>query len=228
MPGTITEFPSNGDVCRGYLAKSAFGKGPGIIVIQEWWGLVEHIKQVADRLAIAGFTALAPDLYHGKTTKSPDEAGKLFMALNIDRAAEDLRGAIQYLLSSDATTGKKVGTVGFCMGGQLSLYAACSNAAVGACVNYYGIHPNVHPEIASLEAPVLGFFAEKDGFVTPEVVRRLEAQLTDAGKRAEFHIYPGVGHAFCNDTRTDVYNKTFADQSWNRMLQFFQQHLSSV
>jgi carboxymethylenebutenolidase len=194
-------------------------------VIQEWWGLVDHIKDVADRFAHEGFVALAPDLYHGKTTKSPDEAGKLFMALNIERAEKDLRGAIQFVLSQQETAGKKVGVVGFCMGGQLSLYAACANAAVGACVNFYGIHPNVHPNIANLQAPVLGFFAEKDGSVPPEAARKLEAQLKAAGKHAEFHIYPGVAHAFFNDTRSEVYSATYAKQSWERMLQFFREHL---
>ena len=166
MAGKMVEFSSNGNTASGYLSKPESGKGPGVIVIQEWWGLVDHIKDVADRFARDGFVALAPDLYHGKTAKSPDEAGKLFMALNIDRAEKDLRGAIQFVLAQQETAGEKVGTVGFCMGGQLSLYAACANPGVGACVNFYGIHPNVHPTIAGLQAPVLGFFAEKDGSVT--------------------------------------------------------------
>lgn len=228
MAGNIVEFASNGGACRGYLAKLASGQGPGLVVIQEWWGLVDHIQQVADRFAREGFVALAPDLYHGKSTKSPDEAGKLFMALNIDQAEKDLRGAIQHLLSMKETVGNKVGTVGFCMGGQLSLYAACANSAVGACVDFYGIHPNVHPAIANLHAPVLGFFAEKDGSVAPDVVKNLEAQLKAAGKQAEFHIYPGAGHAFFNDTRSEAYNAAFATQSWERMLRFFREHLASA
>lgn len=225
MAGEMVEFASNGVKAEGYLSKPKSGKGPGVIVIQEWWGLVDHIKHVADRFAREGFVALAPDLYHGKTVKSPDEAGKLFMALNIDRAAKDLSGAIQCVLAHEETTGRKVGTVGFCMGGQLSLYAACANANVGACVDYYGIHPYVHPNIANLQAPVLGFFAEKDGSVSPESARKLERELKNAGKQVEFHIYPGVGHAFFNDTRAEVYNAAYAKQSWERMLQFFREHL---
>jgi carboxymethylenebutenolidase len=225
MSGKMVEFSSNGSTTSGYLAKPGLGTGPGVVVIQEWWGLVDHIQDVADRFASEGFVALAPDLYHGKTAKSPDEAGKLFMALNIDRAEKDLRGAIQFVLGQKETAGKKVGTVGFCMGGQLSLYAACANVNVGACVNFYGIHPNVHPKIAGLQAPVLGFFAEKDGSVTPDAARKLEAQLKSAGKQAEFHIYPDVSHAFFNDTRAEVYNQTYAKQSWNRMLSFFREHL---
>ena len=225
MTGTIVEFSSNGSTASGYLSKPESGKGPGVIVIQEWWGLVDHIKDVADRFAREGFVALAPDLYHGKTARSPDEAGKLFMALNIDRAEKDLRGAIKFVLSQKETVTEKVGTVGFCMGGQLSLYAACANANVGACVNFYGIHPNVHPNIAGLQAPVLGFFAEKDGSVTPEAARKLEAQLKGAGKQTEFHIYPGVSHAFFNDTRAEVYNKAYAEESWERMLKFLREYL---
>jgi carboxymethylenebutenolidase len=224
MAREMVEFSSNGKTCKGYLSKPA-GKGPGVLVLQEWWGLVDHIKDVADRFAREGFVALAPDLFHGKSTKSPDEAGKLFMALNIAQAEKDLRGATQHLLSLDETEGQKVGTVGFCMGGQLSLYAACVNPTVGACVDYYGIHPNVHPPIARLQAPVLGFFAEKDSSVSPEVVRKLEKQLKGAGKQAEFHIYPNVGHAFFNDTRPDVYHEASAKQSWERMIRFFREHL---
>jgi carboxymethylenebutenolidase len=221
----MVEFSSNGSTASGYLAKPDSGTGPGVVVIQEWWGLVDHIKDVADRFAHQGFVALAPDLYHGKTTRSPDEAGKLFMALKIDRAEKDLRGAIQFVLEQKEVTGGKIGTVGFCMGGQLSLYAACANASVGACVDFYGIHPNVHPNIAGLQAPVLGFFAEKDGSVTPDAARKLEAQLKSAGKQAEFHIYPGVSHAFFNDTRAEVYSAIYAKQSWERMLIFFREHL---
>jgi carboxymethylenebutenolidase len=221
----MVEFSSNGSTATGYLSKPKSGTGPGVIVIQEWWGLVDHIKDVADRFAREGFVALAPDLYHGKTAKSPDEAGKLFMALNIDRAEKDLRGAIQFVLAQEETGGEKAGTVGFCMGGQLSLYAACANANVGACVNFYGIHPNVHPNIAGLQAPVLGFFAEKDGSVTPEAARKLEAQLKVNAKQVEFHIYPGVNHAFFNDTRAEVYNERYATESWQRLLEFFRNHL---
>jgi carboxymethylenebutenolidase len=115
--GQTVEFASNGNRTNGYLATPASGHGPGLVVIQEWWGLVDHIKDVCDRLANEGFVALAPDLFHGKTTKSPDEAGKLMMALRIDEAEKDLSGAINYLLQTEAVTSAKAGTIGFCMGG---------------------------------------------------------------------------------------------------------------
>src|SRR2546427_6474098 len=122
MPGKMVEFAANGTKTSAYLATPASGKGPGVLVIQEWWGLVRHIKNVCDRFATEGFTALAPDMYHGKTASEPDGATKLFMALNIAQAEKDLRGAAQYLAGQSST--KKLGAVGFCMGGQLALFAA--------------------------------------------------------------------------------------------------------
>jgi len=225
MAGQMVEFTSNGGKAGGYLAIPKKGTGPGVIVIQEWWGLVDHIKDVCDRFAKEGYAALAPDLYHGQSTKSPDEAGKLMMALRIDEAEKDLRGAIQYLLAYDATTGGKVGVIGFCMGGALSLYAASKNAQVGACVVFYGIHPNVKPDLPSLQAPVLGIYAERDQNVPPESVRELERQLKELGKSVEIHIYPDTDHAFFNDQRPDVYNPKAADDAWRRVIQFFASHL---
>jgi len=122
--GKMVQFPSNGDNTSGYLATPSSGKGPGVLVIQEWWGLVDHIKRVCDRFAAEGFTALAPDLYQGKSTGEPDEAGKLMMTLNLDRASKDMGGAVDYLKSSDAVRGRGVGVVGFCMGGGLALKLA--------------------------------------------------------------------------------------------------------
>lgn len=225
MAGQMVEFPSNGGTASGYLAIPGEGKGPSVIVIQEWWGLVPHIKDVCDRFAAEGFVALAPDLYHGKTTTSPDEAGKMMMAMQIDGAEKDLRGAITFLLDHEATTADKVGTVGFCMGGALSLYTATKNAQVGACVVFYGGHPNVKPDLPNLQAPVLGLYAARDGFVTPELVHALENRLKELGKSAEIHIYPDADHGFFNDTRPTVYNETAAKDAWRRVLEFFRQNL---
>lgn len=226
MAGRMVEFASNGGTCSGYLSVPPSGHGPGVVVLQEWWGLVGHIRDVCDRFAEAGFVALSPDLYHGESTTSPDAAGKLMMALDIDRAARDMGAAVDYLLGLDATVGERVGTVGFCMGGQLSLYAACANDKVGACVDYYGIHPEVKPDLSSLQAPVLGFFAENDGSVPPEVARKLQADLEAAGKRVEIHIYSGADHAFFNDDRPEVYDAEYAADSWDRMLALFREELS--
>jgi carboxymethylenebutenolidase len=225
MDGEMVEFESNGATARGYLSVPESGRGAGVVVLQEWWGLVPHIQDVADRFAREGFVALAPDLYHGEATKSPDEAGKLMMALNVERAEKDLRGAIRYLLGHEATTGESVGTVGFCMGGMLSLYAASKNEQVGACVVFYGIHPKVEPDLDSLRAPVLGIYAERDKSVPPEAVRELEAKLRERGKQVETHIYSGTDHAFFNDTRPEVYDAEAAADAWRRTIEFLRERL---
>lgn len=226
MSGSTVEFPVNGKSSSGYLSVPLSGSGPGVIVLQEWWGLVDHIKDVADRFAAEGFVALAPDMYHGESATSPDDAGKLMMALDIDRVEKDLRGAIAYLLSRSEVTSEHVGTVGFCMGGQLSLSAACANPAVGACVDFYGIHPSVTPNLESLRAPVLGFFAEKDDFVPPAAARQLEADLAVAGKTANITVFEGADHAFFNDNRTEVYDADLAATCWTRMLTFYREHVT--
>ena len=225
MAGQMIEFQSNGGTTNGYLSLPESGRGPGVVVIQEWWGLVPHIEDVADRFAAAGFVALAPDLYHGDVARSPDEAGKMMMALNISRAEKDLRGAVQHLLDHGATEGETVGTVGFCMGGALSLFAASKNPEVGACVVFYGGHPAVKPDLPALQAPVLGIYAGKDTFVSPDVVRALDAELTRLGNRHEFHTYPNADHAFFNDTRAEVYDMEAAGDAWERTLEFFRQYL---
>jgi carboxymethylenebutenolidase len=223
MAGSMVKFSSNGGTTNGYLATPASGKGPGVLVIQEWWGLVGHIKNVCDRFAAEGFTALAPDMYHGKTANEPDGAGKLFMALNIGQAEKDLKGAAAYVSQHSST--EKLGAVGFCMGGQLALFAATLNPTIGATVNFYGIHPNVNPDYAKLSGPVLGLFAEKDAFVTPQTAREVDTAIKKAGKQSEIHIYPNVDHGFFNDERPDVYNKAGADDAWRRILAFFRTHL---
>lgn len=225
MAGQSVTFPSNGHTCEGYLSMPASGRGPGVIVIQEWWGLVPHIKDVADRLAGEGYVALAPDLFHGKTTTEPDEAGKLLMSLKIDDAARDMAGAFDYLKSHDATTGK-MGSVGFCMGGGLSLYLATLRP-VDACVIYYGaMLPNMNPDVTKIAGAILGHYAENDGWASPEAAAALEKRLKDAGKHVEFHQYTGTEHAFFNDTRPEVYNADAAKLSWQRTLDFYKKHLA--
>lgn len=225
MAGQRTELTAHNTHVPGYLSLPP-APGPGVIVLQEWWGLVPHIEAVADRLAEAGYTAFAPDLYQGQSTTSPDEAGKLMMALNIAQTAEQLRAVVQALREHPSTQGHpKVGIIGFCMGGQLALYAACENPDIGACVDFYGIHPNVKPNFANLAAPVLGIFAEKDAFVTPEAVAALRQELDRYGKTYDFETYPGTDHAFFNDTRPEVYQPDAAYDAWDRVLRFFKTHL---
>jgi carboxymethylenebutenolidase len=223
--GEMITFAGNGDQYEGYLKRAASGRGPGVIVIQEWWGLVGHIKSVVDRFAAEGFTALAPDLYKGERTEDPDEAGKLMMALNIAETEKILRFAVDRLIEDYATEGDKVGVVGFCMGGQLALYAAATNPKIGACVDFYGIHPNVQPPFHQLQSPVLGIFAEQDAYASAERVAELDKQLNEHAATYEFHTYPGTKHAFFNDDRPEVYNKEAAEDAWRRMIEFFRQNL---
>lgn len=224
--GTLISFPHSGSTSSGYLSLPASGTGPGVIVIQEWWGLVDHIKDLCDRFAAAGYVALAPDLYNGKATTSPDEAGKLMMALKISEAEATIRAAIDVLLAHPATTGSRVGTIGFCMGGQLSLYSACVNPKVGACVDFYGVHSLVEAPFEKLSCEVLGLFAELDKGTGPAVVHDLEARIRAAGKTCEMIIYPGTQHAFFNDARPMVYNADAAADAWKRVLAFFERTLT--
>lgn len=224
--GEMVTFKSNGGTAEGYLATPASGSGPGVVVIQEWWGLVPHVREVADRFADAGFTALAPDLYHGDSTTEPDEAGKLMMALNLDEAAKDLSGAVDLLQARTGTD--KVGVVGYCMGGGLALVLACHRPdAVAAAAPYYGVipWPSAQPDFSKLEAKVVGEYAEHDDFANPEATRALEAQLRDLGKDATFHIHDGTEHAFFNDHRPEVHAPEHAAEAFDRTVALFRERL---
>ncbi len=222
--GEMTTFPSNGHTCDGYLAGD--GTGPGVIVIQEWWGLVPHIKDVVDRFAAAGFTALAPDLYHGESSTEPDGAGKLMMALNLENAAKDLSGAVALL---QQTTGRdKVGVVGYCMGGGLALVLATQRPdAVAAAAPYYGAIPwaSVQPDWSALTAKVVGEYAELDGWASPEAAHALEAQLRELGKDATMHVHAGADHAFFNDARPEVYDAAASATAFDRTVALFRETL---
>lgn len=219
-------FASNGGTCDGYLATPASGNGPGVIVIQEWWGLVPHIRNVADRFAAEGFCALAPDLYRGESSTEPDGAGKLMMALNLDQAAKDLSGAVDLLLERTGRPG--VGVVGYCMGGGLALYLATRRPdAVVAAAPYYGVipWPTVQPDWEALRAVVRGEYAEHDDFAGPEATRALEAQLRSLGKDASMRVHPGTHHAFFNDDRPEVYDAEAAAAAFGATVALFRDQL---
>ena len=217
MAGQIIDFAANGGTSRGYLSKPASGSGPGVIVVQEWWGLDEGIRAIADSLAADGFVAIAPDMFHGDLTREPDEAGKLMMALNVDQAAKDLRGAAQALKANGAS-GERVGAIGFCMGGQLALYAGTVSPDVGAVVDFYGIHPNVKPDYSRLQGPVLILVGDQDPMSGPEPSGQVEQAIKAAGKQAEMVVYPGAGHAFMRDWDPQAYREDAAKDAWSRML----------
>ena len=224
MRGNTVTFQANGRTCDGYLSIPEDGGGPGVIVIQERWGLIDYIKDVTDRFAAEGYVALAPDLFRGESSYDPEEALRLMNALGLDQIEKDLRGAVGFLLGHKAVSSEKVGSVGFCLGGKLSLFIACVCPEIGACVNFYGIHPGITPEIANLHGPILGLFGEDDPVVPAESVRALEASLLELGKDATFHIYPGVGHAFHHDGGPG-YHEAAAKDSWAKVLAFLRKHL---
>ncbi len=222
-----TTFPSGGGTAHGYLALPPAGSGPGVIVIQEWWGLTDHIADVTDRLAAEGFVALAPDLYGGKTTHDADEAGSLMMSLPVDQAARDLAGAVDFLLAHDAVTSSKVGAVGFCMGGGfVLLLAAQQGEKIGAAVPFYGVGPAVPTTYTGLTAAVQGHYGEQDAFYPAADARAQAAQIAkESGAAVAFHFYD-AGHAFHNDANAlGTYSADDARLAWSRTVDFLRAHL---
>ena len=226
MRGEMIRFAANGRTAPGYLVTPESGKeGPGLVLVQEWWGLVDHIKDVADRFAAAGFVVLAPDLYDGEKTKSPDQAAKMFMALRIGEAAKDIRGAARHLIARPDEMPKKVGVLGFCMGGQLALYAGQEYPdEIGAVVDFYGVHPNVPIDPAKVRVPVLLHFAKRDTSVPEAKAKELTAKLVETGAEVSSHFYD-ADHAFFNDTRPEVHDPEAAEKAWTRSVAFLTQHL---
>jgi carboxymethylenebutenolidase len=218
------EFASNGHTCQGYIATPASGKGPAVVVIQEWWGIEPHMKDVVDRFAKEGFVAIAPDLYHGKTTTSPDEAGKMLMELDVERAEREIRGAAEYVLQRPECSSKTFGIVGFCMGGALTQYAATKNDKAGAAVSFYGGFKQVSPDWEHLKAPLILIYGENDKGVPAEGGRELERKLKAMGKQVELIIYPGADHAFFNDTKPR-YKPDAAADAWQRTITHFRKYV---
>jgi len=220
--GEMVEFPSNGSTGTGYLTTPEGGAGPGVLVIQEWWGLVLHIKDVCDRFAAEGFVALAPDLYHGESSMEPDEAGKLMMGLNLDRAAKDMSGAVDLLQQRSGR--EAVGVIGFCMGGGLALVVATTRPdAIKAAAPFYGLipWPSLQPDWSQLDAKVVGHYAALDGYFSPEMAKDLEGTLRGLGKDVEIVVHEGADHAFFNDDRPDVYQPEHAAEAWDATIELF-------
>tara|TARA_Y100000590_G_scaffold467829_1_gene648161 strand:+ start:2085 stop:2750 length:666 start_codon:yes stop_codon:yes gene_type:complete len=202
---------------QGYLCLPKNKKGPGLIILQEWWGLVGHIKLVADRYAENGFVVLAPDLYNGEKATEPNEAQKLMMELKIDEAGDNIKSAVKYLRNLENLSTNKVGCIGYCMGGGLSLYMA-TTGYIDAAVPYYGVLVNVNPDWSTLNCPILGHYAEHDGATEalPEIKKEIEKYRNDS----KFYIYENTEHAFFNDERKEVYNKDAAEKSFERTIKF--------
>jgi carboxymethylenebutenolidase len=220
----MVEFPANGRQVPGYLARPAADGAPGLIVIQEWWGLVPHIKDLAERFAREGFVALAPDLYYGKQSEEPDEARKLAMEMDRPRAIRDLEGAAAYLRSLGCA---KVGAVGYCMGGALVWELATRPGAIDAGAPYYG-RPVAMERIDEVGVPIEGFYGEKDQGIPAEGVRQVADALRQQGKDADVHVYEGADHAFFNDTRSSSYHREASEDAWRRTLAFFRRTLGAA
>jgi carboxymethylenebutenolidase len=221
-PRQNVTFPSNGGSAHGYLATPASGRGPGVVVVQEWWGLDDHIADVVDRLASEGFVALAPDLFGGRVAHDSDEAGRLMQELPVAQAARDLGGAVDFLLQHEAVTSSAVGAVGFCMGGGfVLLLAAQQGEKVGAAVPFYGVGPAVPDTYTGVRAAVQGHYGERDDFYPVEQARAQEEQIhREAGVPVEFFYYP-AGHAFHNDKdKLGTYDPEAAELAWSRTVDF--------
>jgi len=224
------EFRSNGNVASGYLVKPPVGYGPGVLVIQEWWGLDSGIKEMADRLAQAGFVALAPDLYHGELAAHDemDKASHLMQSLPPDRAGRDMSGAVDYLSSHAAVTSKGIGVVGFCMGGMLAFIIAANRPdKVTAVVPFYGFPQGAsEPDWSKLTAAVSGHMAENDSFFSPPAARALEAKLRAMGKDVTLTVHPGTGHAFMGPHNAlGTFNAEVAAKVWPQAVAFLKEHV---
>ena len=218
---SITFDRPDGKALNGYYAEPKSGaKAPGIVVIQEWWGLNPQIRGVANRLAEAGYRALVPDLFRGKVTVEAAEAEHLMSNVNFgDAAGQDIRGAVQYLKSDSA----KVGVTGFCMGGALTLLSAVIVPEADAAVSWYGFPPLEYIDAGKIKMPVMGHFATDDAFFSIGTVDELEKKLAASKVHFEFYRYQ-AGHAFANETGP-AYNREAASLAWTRTMEFFEKNL---
>jgi carboxymethylenebutenolidase len=229
MAETVS-FKSNGSTASGYLVKPSSGSGPGVLVIQEWWGLDSGIKEMAERLGKAGFVALAPDLYHGQLAAHDemDKAAHLMQSMPPDRAGRDMSGAIDYLASHAAVTSKSIGVVGFCMGGMLSFIIAANRPdKISAVVPFYGFPSGpFEPDWSRLTATVSGHMAENDNHFAPDAARALEAKLRGMGKTVTLKVHPGTGHAFMGPHNAlGTLDEKLAAQIWPEVVSFLKDNV---
>lgn len=222
------EFPTtSGGTASGYLATPASGSGLATIVLQEWWGVEEHIRSVCDRLAAEGFFALAPDLFDGEATTQPSEAEQKMMALSMEEVEPQMCGAAEFLSSQAGFQGSGVGSLGFCLGGGLAVWAAATCPKLTATVSYYYVMPHGKPDFSDLKGPLLGHFGTGDEFIPPEQAKALEQEIGDAGVEVTFHYYDGAGHAFFNEVdRLGTYDPALAQLSWERTISFLREALA--
>ena len=228
---TMVQYRGDGVTMRAYVATpQTRERRPAIIVVQEWWGLNEHMKDVARRYAKEGYVAIVPDLYSrldNKVTADPNEAGRLMNMLQQTDGLKDLDATVAYLKSTNGVDAARIGVTGFCMGGSYALMLPCTNPTIKAAVPFYGQVPNPDTPLQKLACPVLYIYGEDDGWITKADVQRLANALKKYQKPGEIKTYPGAQHAFFNDTRKDVYKPAEAKDAWQRALAFFKQHLGA-
>jgi len=228
MRSQMVQFASNGSQAAGYLARPDSNEpAPGVVVIQEWWGLDDHIKDIANRFAESGFVALAPDLYHGKVVPitEPNEAQKALMALDRERAQKEINGAAAWLKAQSYVVPKRVGVVGFCMGGGLALHVAARNPDIGAVSAFYGGGSPEAEAFANSKAAVLNITGGHDVGVT-NTIQELNGKLHQYKMPHELKVYPEGHHAFFNDTRKEVYNAEAAKDAWKQTVDWFRKYLT--
>jgi len=213
-----------GDVSGALAEPPGSDKAPAVILVQEWWGVNDHVRDLVNRLAKEGFLVLAPDLYHGKVTKDPDEAMKLMNAMDTLQAVKEVAGAVAFLKEHPRGNGK-VGITGFCMGGAVSFASACHVEGLSAVVPFYGIPPADKVDYKKVGAPIQAHVGKKDGWVTPEKVEDIKRQLDAQKQPMEIHVYD-ADHAFVNDTRPEVYDAAKAKLAWERMVAFLKKHVA--
>ena len=218
----IVEYKSGNDTVQAYLViPDSPGPHPGIVVIHEFWGLNDWVKEQAQKLAAQGYVALAIDLYRGAVTTDPADAGELMRTLPHDRAVRDLEAAYDYLAARPEVDNSRIGSIGWCMGGGYSLQLAIREPKLTACVVNYGAMPTDPADIAKIQAPILGNFGADDRGITPDAVHAFESAMRTAGKSVDLKIYDGAGHAFENPNNTAGYRPEAAADAWNRIVAFF-------
>jgi carboxymethylenebutenolidase len=231
LKDVMVQYPSDGATVRAYLAgQSGSAKRPAVIVVQEWWGLNDHVKDIVRRYAQEGYVAIAPDLYSRLGNQvvpngNSDLAGKLMSSLKQEDGLKDLQATIAYLKTVPEVDATRIGVTGFCMGGSYALMLPCVSQDIKAAVPFYGQVPSPDAPLQKLASPVLYIYGEEDGWITKADVQRLATALKRYNKQGEIKTYPGAPHAFFNDTRKDVYKPVEAKDAWLRSLAFFKQHL---
>jgi carboxymethylenebutenolidase len=215
------QYKSGEESVSGYLAlPGGAGRHPGIVAIHEWWGLNDWVKDQAQQLAGQGYAVLAVDLYRGKSATDPDMAHELMRGLPQDRAIRDLEAAFDYLASRPDVDAKRIGSIGWCMGGGYSLQLAIHEPKLAACVVNYGALPTDSADVAKIRAPMLGNFGADDRGITPADVQAFQAAMKKAGKSFDAKIYDGAGHGFENPNNKAGYRPAAADDAWQRTLNF--------